>query len=88
MRVAVAQLVPPVPADDAVLADPAVRPQPVVAVLVQVDGLEYVLLKRDLLCKLTLIVRRVEAHLELRCILRVRRDVVHQSEVVRGELEP
>lgn len=55
MRVAVAQLVPPVPADDAVLADPAVRPQPVVAVLVQVDGLEYVLLKRDLLCKLTLI---------------------------------
>lgn len=62
MRVAVAELVPPVPTNDAAFADLAVGPSVSVSVCIQVDGLEDVLLKRHGLGELALLIRRVEAH--------------------------
>ena len=87
MRPTVAQLMPPVLANDLALVDLLVAPQVAVALLVQEDGLEHVVLEGDVLGKLALVVRRVEAHLQLGDVGRVHLDVVHRAEVLLGVLD-
>jgi hypothetical protein len=75
-----AELVPPVLTDDLVLVDLFAAPEVAIAVLVQVDSLEDVLLEWDIRWELTLVVCAVEAHLELGLVLGIHLDVVHGLE--------
>lgn len=84
VRPAVAQLVPPVLAKDLGRLDLVVAPQVRVARLVQENGLEDVVFERHVLWELRLVVGRVEAHFQLRLVLRVHFDVVHGAEVLFG----
>ena len=74
----VAELVPPVLADDGGRVDLLVGPQVRVARLVEEDGLEHVVLERHGGRELGLVVGAVEAHFELRRVGRVFLDVVHR----------
>ena len=74
----VAELVPPVLADDLGFVDLVVGPEVRVARLVEEDGLEDVVLEGDLVRELRLVVGAVEAHLQLGGVGRVLFDVVHR----------
>lgn len=71
---------PPVLADDLVLVDLVDAPEVAVALFVEVDGLEHVLVKGYVWRELRLVVCAVEAHFELGAVLRVHFDVVHWFE--------
>ena len=86
VRPGVAELMPPVLADDLALVDLVDSPEVAVAVLVQEDGLEDVFLERHVGRELRLVVRAVEAHLQLRHVRRVRPDEIHSFEVVFAEV--
>ncbi len=78
MREGVAELVPPVLADDFGFVDLVIRPEVRVARLVEEDGLEDVVLEGDLVWELGLVVGAVEAHLEFGGVGGVFFDVVHR----------
>lgn len=88
VRPRVAELVPPVLAEHLALVDLVQRPEVPVAVLVQEDGLEDVLLQRQLRRELRLVVGAVEAHLQLREVLGVHLDHVHGLVRLLRELHP
>ncbi|KAI6767688.1 hypothetical protein HG530_005697 [Fusarium avenaceum] len=72
-----AQLMPPVLADDLLLGNLMVSPELAVAVLVEVNSLEDVLIERHLFGELALVVCAVKAHFELGLVLGIHLDVVH-----------
>lgn len=86
VRPGVAELVPPVLADDLVRVDLVDGPE-LFVVLVKVDGLEDVLVEGDFRGELALVVCAVEAHFELGEVLRVHFDHVHGLEELLGKAE-
>jgi len=84
VRVAVAELVPPVLAYDFGLVDFVNGPEMPVAVFVEEDGLEHVPVKVHVGRELGLVVCTVEAHFELGEVLVVHFDVVHWFEGLFG----
>lgn len=84
VRPRVAELMPPVFADDLAFVDLIDAPEMAVAVFVQIDSLENVFVEIHLRRELALVVRAVEAHFQLRSVLVVHFDVVHRLEVLFG----
>ena len=84
VREGVAELMPPVFADDLARVDLIDAPKFRVPAFVEEDGLEDVALKWDALGELGLVVRTVEAHFELGFVGGVHFDVVHRSEGLFG----
>ena len=62
MRPGMAQLVPPILTNNFVLVDLVDTPEVAVSFLIQVDGLEDVLVKGNLRWKLTLVICAIKAH--------------------------
>ncbi|KAI7514953.1 FAD/NAD(P)-binding domain-containing protein [Hortaea werneckii] len=79
---AVAKLVPPILPDDLALVNFIQGPQVGVALLVQEDGLEDMVLEGDLWWELRLVVGAVEAHFELGEVFGIHANEVHGLEVV------
>lgn len=84
VRPGMAELVPPILPDDFVRVNLVDTPEVSIALLIQVNSLEYVLVKGNVGWELALVVCAVEAHFELGAILRVHLDVVHWLKVFFG----
>ena len=88
MRKRVAQLMPPVLADDLALVDLVDAPEMSVPPFIEEDGLEDVIFECDFGRELGLVVGAVEAHFELGAVFGVFFDVVHWFERFLGHLYP
>lgn len=87
VRKGVAELMPPVLADDLCRVDVVNGPEVPIALFVEEDGLEDVVLKRDLGRELGLVVCAVEAHFQLAAVLGVHFNVVHWFEGLLSHFE-
>lgn len=86
MRPTVAELMPPVLANNFTLVNLINGPEMSIAFFVEEDGLEDVFLKGDLGRELSLVVGAIKAHFQFSEILLIVSDEIHCFEVVFGEV--